>query len=288
MPVADSASIRRTRSSGRQRPLGLQSVAGADLADRDATGKRRPGQRPVHRGSRFSLNAAMPSARSSEATAARHAPSSSSRPSASGTPEAAVDGPLWPRERPRGRRADLGGQVRRRVRERPAEPIRLTIPQACASSTASRRPVKIELLRPRHAAPACQQLRPPAAGDDPHGRLGQPEHRVVGRHDQVAGQRQLEPAAQCEPEHRGDRRHGHRRGRRRTSPAIRSRFWSQPASIQCVSFLEVGADAERPVARRGEHHDARVSAGDGAGTRPATSIGHLAARSRSAPRAATA
>ena len=53
---------------------------------------------------------------------------------------------------------------------------------------------------------ARQALDGAGVGHDAHGQLGQRERDVIGGDDQVAGERQLEAAADGEPVERGDHR----------------------------------------------------------------------------------
>ncbi len=134
--------------------------------------------------------------------------------------------------------------------------------------------------RPAH--PAGQQLGAATGRDQAEADLGQPEGGVVGRDHQVAGQGQLGPAPEGEAEHRRHRRQ--RAAADRREPAAEHLPLHEPAVVvEAGPLLEVGPDAEGPLARPGQHH--RPDPGVGAqrlhgrrpGRRPARS------RSRSAP-----
>lgn len=100
-----------------------------------------------------------------------------------------------------------------------------------------------QLGRAGGADPAGQQLGAAAAGDDADGHLGQADHgRTVGD-DQVAGERQLEAAAEGVTVHRGDGRHRQVEHTGVRGAGVRP----LPAEFgvrQGVALLEVGADAE--------------------------------------------
>ena len=85
---------------------------------------------------------------------------------------------------------------------------RFTSPMASASSARTWRPVRIISLARDDPTRRGSRCVPPATGDDAEQHLGQPEPRVLGAHPEVAGQRQLEPAAESEAVDRGDRRPG--------------------------------------------------------------------------------
>ena len=206
-PVPDSASIRRARSSGGSgrsacRPsrgptsrivtrFGEWRVVSTAGPARRPASRRTPPRPPPGRRRRRRPPRGVLQLEARRAAAAR-----SRRRSRA-----------WPRGRRPARPADLGGQPGGASASRRREHA-VHEPHACASSTARRRPVKISSFAratPHRRASSCV---PPPPGTIPTVRLRQAEHGVVGRHDQVAGQRELEPAAQREAEHRRDGRRG--------------------------------------------------------------------------------
>ena len=86
---------------------------------------------------------------------------------------------------------------------------RLTSPMASASSAGTWRPVKMSSLARDGPDEPGQALGAAAAGDDPEEHLGQPELGVLGADPEVAGQGQLQPAAQGVAVDGGDGGPGH-------------------------------------------------------------------------------
>ncbi len=129
------------------------------------------------------------------------------------------------------------------ARSSPVSTSRSSRPSSRASSAVSRRAVKIRSAardQPSRRASSCV---PPPAGITPTLTSGSPTTAVVVRDDQVAGQRQLEPAAQREAVHRRDgrdRQVQHRAVRR----AGHRPLGPQLVVAEPVALLEVGADAE--------------------------------------------
>ena len=256
---------------GRKRALGLQPVAGADLADRDAPAGSSGGSpaRPsrcallVERGDALAAVLA--------GDGGRHATSSSSMPSASGTLEPAVDGAL--------RLADPHREFAQISFARPAVAsasppagtTRFTMPHACASSTGQAPPGEDQLLRARHADPPGEQLRPPAARHDPDARLRQAEHAsslaTIRSHESASSN----PPPSAKP--KTDAIVGWaRRGSSRTSPASARGSASQPASSSPFRSLRSAPtqNARSPSASRTTTQ--RRSSPAAGGTRAATSI----------------
>ena len=131
----------------------------------------------------------------------------------------------------------------------PAGATRETSPIARASAAPMRLPVRIRSLAratPDQARAAAD--RSPAARDDPEADLGEPHLGALGGDPQVAGERQLEPAAQRRAVERG---HEGLRRRLDAPEGARSESW------KCVDvvgrhrrpLLEVGARAEGLVPR---------------------------------------
>ena len=171
---------------------------------------------PGQSGRRFSLKAATPSTRSPENAVARQAPSSTSSPVARSTSAPLRNARLALRT-PTGEFAAIvaaSSSAASRVGAGgdpavdQAEPLGLGDVEPAAGED--------QVGGPGGADPPGQQLGAAAAGDHPDRHLGQPEHRGLVAHDQVAGQRQLEAAAEREPVHRRDRSAPAGRGCRRT------------------------------------------------------------------------
>src|SRR5204863_3665469 len=164
------------------RLLGLEAVARPDLADRHALGQGTEGrgsssallwrfdggmtlaQRPFHSESRLSMNAAMPSRRSSLATALRHPSSSMSMPSSRESPTPTSMARLASRT-PTGadRHSSLASASVASCSSSGAT-TRLTSPISPASAAAIRRPVRISSLAlagPNSRPASC--LPPPPA-----------------------------------------------------------------------------------------------------------------------------
>ena len=111
------------------------------------------------------------------------------------------------------------------------------------------------------AQPPQRQLRPAAAGYQADGDLGQAEHRVLVRNDDVAAHRELAAAAERVAVHGGHRGLG-----QVSHPAERrAEHLALPQDLRVghgVAFLEIRARAERLRPRGAEHDrpDAGVAA----------------------------
>ena len=193
---------------------------------------------------RFSAKAATPSRRSPEKAVARQQASSTSSPVARSTSAPSRIARLAWRS-PTGEFAATGRPARApgRARCRPARPRRRT-PSARASAAGSRRAVKISSAARDQPTRRVEQLGAAAAGDDADATSGRPTTAAVTGDDEVAGQGDLEPAAEREAVDGGDRGHG-----QVEDPAVcRARhrpLLHQVGVGEAVALLEVGPDAER-------------------------------------------
>ena len=151
-------------------------------------------------GSRLSKN----DARALEQVVGREDPDRASRarrarPSVERSSSAASRG-AWPRGRRAGRAAAISSPISRRSRDRPpAGTTSLTRPIRAASSASSTRPVRMQLLRPRHPDDPRQALRAAGARRDREAHLGQPELRPLGRDPEVAARASSRPPPRALP-----------------------------------------------------------------------------------------
>ena len=93
--------------------------------------------------------------------------------------------------------AAISRPARRGLRAaRPPAPRRTRCPSACARAASMRRPVRISSLARGHATDRASRCVPPAPGMMPRRTSVQPQLGALGRDAEVAGQRQLQPAAE--------------------------------------------------------------------------------------------
>ena len=159
------------------------------------------------------------------------------------------------------RQRAVARRSRRRARARPPAPppgsvSRLTIPISCRALGADRVAGEGELHRQVVRDPARQPQQRAGGGDQPALDLGDAEARVARGHDQVARERDLEPAGQRVALDRGDQRLARRRARRcrrsrgpRRTAARRPRTPSGPCPAQNVP-PGAGEDRRRAARRR--------------------------------------
>ena len=283
-PVADSASIRATLAGRGHRVLVLQAVARPDLAQRqslrqvthpaapqwtphtsaaclvsESTGRSAPERhRPGQSGRRFSLNAATPSARSGR-TPSRATRRPRSRARRRGRCRARAAAPAWrcARRRASWRRSSRRARAPPRGRCPPAT-RRSTSPRRCASSTSTRRPVKIEVGGARRPDPPGQQLGAAPPGITPTVTSGRPSTAVSSHDDEVAGQREL--AARRRARSRARPRSSAPAGRARRVKAARKcgRWASRSASLKALRSLR-SAPTQNAFAELDESTTARTS-----------------------------
>ncbi len=166
------------------------------------------------------------------------------------------------RARPRGRSAASPAGTRRasrpaRARARRAVPggtSSVTRPIASASSAATMRPVRIRSsARPSPTIRGSRWV-PPSISGTPQRRSAQPKLAVSAAIRRSHHSGELEPAGQAPAVDGGDRRLGRR-------PAGEAERAAGRVGIERPDRLEVGAGAERLVARAGEHEHAGVVVG---------------------------
>ena len=180
-------------------------------------GTARPGRFTCRcqRGSRFSVKARTPSAKSSERNAASRSACSSATSASSSGGSSARSTRLLPRTRQRRERRDLGGQ---------RDSVIGDVVDDLVHQAPGQRRVRRDRARGQEqlagAGGADRVDEPPQPGvrvDDAEPRRRHPELRARRAHAQVAGERELQPAAERVPAHRGHDRHldgVHRRQRR--------------------------------------------------------------------------
>ncbi len=199
---------------GHRGPAGVVPVRVLTSRELDVSSDQFPGQI----GRRLSLNAATPSRRSAENAVARQAPSSTSRP-ADRLVSAPSRSARFALRTPTGEFAAIcSASSSAAVRAVPAGTRRSTSPKRSASSTASRRPVKM-----RSAAREAPTLRttscvPPPPGMTPTVTSGKSDDGGVVSNNQIARQGQLEATAERVAGHGRDGGHREVRARRRTRP----------------------------------------------------------------------
>ena len=179
--------------------------------DRAAAARR---QLTGQRGSRFSVNARTPSARSAENAVARHAASSISSAEARSTPAPSRIARLALRTPTGEWRAIVEARACAATKASPAGTTRSTTPSRTASSAFSRRAVKMSSAARAGPIRRGSSWVPPQARDDAHRHLGEPDDgRLVGD-DEVAEQGELQAPTEGVAGDGGHHRHGDRRATR--------------------------------------------------------------------------
>ena len=166
--------------------------------------------RPVNWGSRFSMNAATPSAPSSDSRQRRKPSASRRSPSSSGRSRVVRASSRRIADGDGRARGDRPGDPERRLAQLLARHDLLDEPPVVRGRGVDEVAGHVEVLRAPDPDEPRQPLRAAAAGDEAELDLRLPELGVVGDHADVAAHRELETSAEAEAVDRRDERRARR------------------------------------------------------------------------------